>query len=260
MWAGGWGGTSDDECHRIAMDSFGDVCVVGNYYELADFDPGPGSDYHASAGLDDAFVSKFDPDGNLQWAKTFGSEESDSCWSVCFDGTDVYITGGFYNTVDFDPGSGVWHLTSEGLADVYVSKFDSAGNLIWAVSWGGPGADTGRGIDVDTSGNIYISGTFELTADMDPGEGTDSFTSAGLLDIFVVKLNSEGVHQWARAFGETDDDYVRDNYVDHMGSVLTIGRFYNTMDMDPGTEVDNHTSLGNSDGYALKLLPNGYWE
>ncbi|MEX2323550.1 MAG: SBBP repeat-containing protein [Acidimicrobiia bacterium] len=127
--------------------------------------------------------------GDLVWADQLGGGSDDYGRGVAVDGSgNVYTTGYFFGTADFDPGAGTLNLTSAGSGDVFVSKLDSAGNLVWARQLGGGLDDIGQGVAVDGSGNVYTTGHFSGTADFDPGAGTLNLTSAGASDVFVVKL------------------------------------------------------------------------
>ena len=96
-------------------------------------------DNHTSVGKNDIFLSKFDPSGNFKWAKTWGGSGNEFNGGVAVDKSgSAYVTGSFPGTVDFDPGSGVdEHGSINGSYDVFLSKFDSAGNFLWAKTWGG---------------------------------------------------------------------------------------------------------------------------
>ena len=87
----------------------------------------------------------------------FGAESGKSV--VVDSSGNVYTTGYFANG-DFDPGSGTTNLTSNGGYDVFVSKLDSSGNYVWAKSFGGSGRDYGHSVAVDSSGNVYTTGSF----------------------------------------------------------------------------------------------------
>ena len=97
---------------------------------------------------------------------------------------NVYTIGHFGDTVDFDPGSGTANLTSNGGSDVFVSKLDSSGNYVWAKSFGGPEQDQGYGVAVDSSSNVYITGSYRtdhgVTVDFDPGPGTANLATTPL--------------------------------------------------------------------------------
>jgi co-chaperonin GroES (HSP10) len=170
---------------------------------------------------------------------------------------NVYTTGYFYNTVDFDPGAGTTNLTSAGGADIFIQKLDSSGNLVWAKGMGSTSDDYGSGIAVDGSGNVTTTGTFGGTVDFDAGAGTTNLTSAGDSDAFLLKLDSEGALIWVRGIGGSGSDRGTDVAIDASGNVYTTGWFSNTCDFDPGTGVTNLTSIGLVDSFVLKLDSSG---
>jgi PKD repeat protein len=242
----------------IAVDSAGNVCTTGSFQGTVDFDPGAGTYNLTSAGDDDVFMSKLDSNGNFVWAKSMGGTSTDWGRAIAFDSADnVYTTGVFQETVDFDPGPGIYNLYSAGFRDIFVSKLDSSGNFVWAKSMGGAGCDEGYGIAVDSTGNVYTTGELEGTADFDPGAGTYNLTSAGHYDICVSKLDSSGNFIWARSMGGTEGDEGICIAVDSAGSVHTTGRFQGTADFDPGAGTYNLTSAGQWDTFVSKLDSSG---
>jgi hypothetical protein len=194
----------------------------------------------------------------LDWAKSFGGSSNDVGYSIKVDASgNVYTTGYFQGTGDYDPGAGTANLTSAGNYDVFIQKLDASSNLIWAKSFGGAGRDYGHSIAVDASGNVYTTGYFEQTVDFDPGAGTSNLTSVGARDVFVQKLDASGNFLWARSFGGTSNDYARCISVDASGNAYTTGYFQGTVDFDPGAGIDNHTSAGNNDCFVQKLDASG---
>ena len=122
-----------------------------------------------------------------------GSDDWDEGRGVGVDGSgNVYVTGWFWGTVDFDPGSGVDNHTSNGEHDVFLNKFDSSGAFNWARTWGGSEWDDGHGVAVEGSGNVYVTGYFQWTVDFDTGSGVDSHTSNGNGDVFLSKFPPDG--------------------------------------------------------------------
>ncbi|MCK6692388.1 MAG: SBBP repeat-containing protein, partial [Thermoanaerobaculia bacterium] len=109
-------------------------------------------------------------DPALVWAKNMGGSSDDYGWDVAIDAFgNVYTTGSFESTADFDSDSlKTFNLTSAGSFDVFITKLDAAGNLVWAKRIGGTDQDYGRSIAVDASGNVYTTGSFSGTADFDP--------------------------------------------------------------------------------------------
>src|SRR6185503_12423147 len=110
-------------------DGSGDVYTTGFFQGTADLDPGGGTFNLTSAGGNDVFVSKLDSSGAFAWAVRWGGTSDDLGRSMTVDGSvNVYTTGIFQGTADFDPGGGTFNLTSAGSNDVFVSKLDSSGN------------------------------------------------------------------------------------------------------------------------------------
>lgn len=191
---------------------------------------------------------------NFQWARSMGGPSDEIGNSIAVDSSgNVYTTGYFRGTIDFDPGPGTTNLTSAGSQDIFISKLDAAGNLIWAKSMGGISADWSNSIAVDVYGNIYITGYFQGTADFDPGTGTSNLTSAGVYDIFILKLDASVNFLWAKSMGNSGWDRAYSITVDVYGNVYTIGHFEATVDFDPGVGTSNFTSEGHWDIFISKL-------
>jgi hypothetical protein len=259
QWAKQMGGAADyDIGISIATDVSGNVYTVGNFGTTADFDPGPGTFYLTSAGANDVFISKVDPSGNFVWAKRIGGVDTDEGLAIALDPSgNVYATGVFRVTADFDPSAGVFNLTSAGDADIFILKLDASGNFLWAKQMGGIVNDFGFSIALDASNNVYATGSFGDTADFDPGIGTFDLISAGNTDNFVSKLDSNGNFLWAKQLGGTDDDDSYAIAVDAIGNVYTIGTFYATADFDPGVGTYNLTAVGQYDIFISKLDASG---
>jgi len=190
----------------------------------------------------------------LEWVKPFGSTSTDIAYSVATDATgNIYTTGFFQETVDFDPSAAIFNLTSVGSVDVFISKFDSAGNFVWAKQLGGSGVDIGNFITIDASGNTYTTGRFNDTADFDPGTEIFNLTSSGSNDIFISKLDSAGNFVWAKKLGGNNSDYGQSIITDTSGNVYTTGLFEGTVDFDPNSGTFDLTSVGDFDIFVSKL-------
>jgi len=256
VWARAMGGTRIDGGYAISVDGAGNVYTTGAFMGTADFDPGPGAFELSSAGGFDIFVQKLDANGDFVWARAMGGTISDVGNGIAVDGAgNVYTTGYFRNTADFDPGPGTYYLSSAGDRDIFVQKLDAGGHFVWARSMGGMGPDQGFGIAVDATGNVYSMGYFRNTVDFDPGPGAFNLTSAGFQDIFVQKLDAGGHFLWARSMGGTNSDVGYGIAVDSAGNVYTTGSFMGTADFDPGPGAFNLTSAGGTDIFVLKLGP-----
>jgi hypothetical protein len=171
------------------------------------------------------------------WAKRIGGTLTDRAADLALDASrNVYTTGSFGGTVDFDPGPGVFNMTARNGA-VFVSKLNRAGRFDWARKMGGAGFEQGSAIAVGRDGHIYVTGFFEGTADFDPGPAIFNLTAAGEFDIFICKLDSGGSFVWAKRIGGTQFDTPTDLALDDVGNVYTVGTFRGTVDFDPGPGV-----------------------
>ncbi len=256
LWAKSMGGTNGGDLGlAIAIDRVGNVYTTGYFYSTVDFDPGIGTYYLSAHGnQQDIFISKLDSEGNFVWAKSIGNTLGDQGNSIAVDSIgNVYTTGKFEGTVDFDPGAGTYNLTCVGISSVFISKLDSAGNFVWAKGMGGlsNSSSTGESIGVDASGNVCSTGWFEATVDFDPGAGTYDLTAIGNYDIFISKLDALGNFIWAGRIGAASGNSGLSLALDASGNIYTTGIFAGTADFDPGVGVYNLTSTGGL--YILKL-------
>ena len=258
-WAKTSGGSSADFGQSICVDAIGNIYNVGYFRGTVDFDPGTSTTNLISAGIEDVFIQKLNPDGDLIWAKSFGGASNDQGLSTCVDSIgNVYITGVFSGSVDFDPGPGTNLLNSaSGLWDIFIIKMGANGNFIWARSFGGTAVDISRSIAIHQSGYIYTTGEFTGTVDFDPGTGVVNLSSGGLSDVFVHKLDTSGNFVWARSFEGDSIDYGSAICVDSVGNVYTAGDFGGSIDFDPGVGTDIQSSNGYSDMFVQKMDANG---
>jgi len=258
LWAKSVGGTDYDFGISIKTDDSGNVYTTGNFLDTVDFDPCAATYSITSMGTYDIFILKLDSSGNYIWVKTFGGQEPQSVSSIDVDASgNVYTTGYFYTSADFDPGPNVFYLISEGENDVFVSKLDSMGNFIWAKQFGNYDEDEGLSIATDNSGNVYTTGTFKVTVDFDPGQGGYNLISAGSEDIFISKLDSTGSFIWAKSFGNISVEKGLDITLDNSGNIYAVGQFTGTVDFDPGPGVFNLNSNGDYDLFICKLTSSG---
>ncbi len=259
LWAKQIGGANMDIGYSATVDAFGSVYTTGFFSGTVDFDPGIGVFNLTSTGgpgYADIFISKLDASGNFLWAKRMGgAANGNTGTSVILDASgNVYTTGGFTGTSDFDPGIGVFNLTSAGLYDIFISKLDAAGNFVWAKTMGGSSTEFGLSMKIDASGNLYTTGYFAGTVDFDPGIGIFNITSLfGSRDVFISKLDANGNFVWAKTMGGSGMENGNGISVDASGNIYTVGIFEGTADFDPGIGVFNLTSAGLDDIFISKL-------
>jgi len=199
MWSGAWGGANKDQVLGVALTPFGNVCATGSFIGYVDFDPAVSSDYHTATGsVSDAFLTMFSALGVYQWANTWGGpnvQDFSRGIMVRSSGAfvaDIFLTGQFNGTVDFDPTLEVDEYTSAGLADAYVCKYGASGEYLWTSTFGGENIEEGVAIGADDLGFIYAAGRYLGTTDLDPSPGIEPFPSLGSYDIYINKLFEDG--------------------------------------------------------------------
>ncbi|HRK53538.1 MAG TPA: IPT/TIG domain-containing protein [Cyclobacteriaceae bacterium] len=263
LWAKSIGGAGLDAGTSIATDATGNVYITGYYINSIDFDPGPGTFMMGTSGYQN-FILKLDTDGNFIWVKNINAEFSAAFITTHSSGF-VYITGYFEGSADFDPGPGSFVISipnSPGNGDVYVLKLDLDGNFVWARNLGDPsGPSRPSHISIGPSGEVLTSGSFQSTADFDPGLGAFNLVSSGSSDGFISMLDATGTFVWAVSMGGASLDGVAGAEIDASGNTLAAGTFAGTADFDPGPGTSNLTSAGSTDIFILKLnaLGNFLW-
>ncbi len=250
--------------NAITTDISGNIYTVGQFRGKADFDPGPDSTILDSGSSYHIFVQKLDADGNFLWAVSMGgsgaagygqANNEANAVAVDVDG-NVYVTGYFMKTADFDPGPGVANLTAmypnnQNSQDIFVLKLDTNGNYVWAKAISGSFFEIGLGISVDAGKNVYVSGRYRSLMDFDPGPGTVSLFSKGYDDAFVLKLDEDGNYQWVTSLGGSGYDFGWEVVNDHFGNVYTTGIYTFDIDFDPGPDT---LLLGNQQGVFIQKL------
>ncbi len=248
-WAKSMGGNSDDYATGIATDAQRNIYTVGEFKGTVDFNPSPSGVFNLTAYANfDFFILKTDSSGNFIWAKKIGGPADDNVNSIFVDTSGfIYMTGFFSGTVNFNP-NGVANLTTSGLADhdIFVTKFDTAGNFIWAKQIGGTQSDYGYSVVMDAFNHLLIAGSFRGTVDFNPNTGISNLSSAGNYDIFVEKLDTAGNFIWAKNMGGPGIDYAFSLATDVSGNVYATGTFSGTSDFDPGIPVYNLMVTGSA--------------
>jgi hypothetical protein len=209
------------------------------------------------------FVLKLTSAGNFAWAKQMGGSVLWDAASLALDPSgNIIVNGTFDSPEDFDPGPAVFSMTPVGGIDVFISKFDANGNLLWAKQFGGPVWEVVNATTTDAKGNIYLAGWFGGTADFDPGAGIHQITSMDVRDIYVAALDANGNFVWVRQMGGPGPRPVTNTFptsanaiaLDGFGNIYTTGSFNLTVDFDQDSGVYNLSAFGEKDIYVHKMI------
>ena len=230
----------------VAADAVGDVVATGIHGIDIDIDLGNG--HVTSVGGNDGFVVKLDPGGAPLWSKTFGDAAAQTADSVAVDSAGDVIAYGYFNgTIDLGGGP----LESAGSSDLYVVKYSPTGVHLWSKRFGDVTTQLAKGLAVDPSGNIVITGTLNGTVSF----GGAAVATAGNGDSFVAKLSPGGAHLWSKAFGDATNQVGSGVATDAAGDVILSGYFLGTMNF--GAPTVPMTTAGGADCYIAKLDPTG---
>jgi len=240
-----------------------EIFLAGIFLGTVDFDPSEGVDERESVTHfeSDIFVTRVRADGDYSWTYTAGGDEADGANGVVIDHDgNVYVTGFFQETIDFDPGPGIDEHAAPYFYNTFITSLGPDGAYFWTRSFQGSGLSGGADIALDSLGDLVITGGFDQTVDFDPGTGVDERSSIGSRDIYVTKLNADGWHVWTVTFGGGGFDSARNVATDSTGNIFVTGEFRHTADFDPGPGVDLHTTQNrpvDKDVFVTKLGPDG---
>ena len=211
-WAKSAGGNLYDYSQSITTDAVGNVYITGVFSSSTlTF----GNTTLINAGGCDVFIAKYDPNGNVLWAKSAGDNNTDCGTGITTDVVgNVYLTGRFSSTITF----GNITLSSAGDIDIFIVKYDSDGNVLWAQSAGGNSEDEIHSIATDAVGNVYITGYFNSST-LTLGNITLANTYAWRSDIFIAKYDPNGNVLWAKSAGGSDTDCGIGIAADAVGNV-----------------------------------------
>ncbi|MBK9264322.1 MAG: SBBP repeat-containing protein [Polyangiaceae bacterium] len=238
--AAAFGDASVQTGAAVAFDKSGNILLAGSFAGSINL----GGTTLNSAGMDDVFVAKFTPAGQLLWAKQFGDGQLQTASGIGADSNgNVYVTGSFKGSINF--GGGALNANGNLFVDIFLAKLTSDGNHVWSQRYGDENVQNARGLSVDSAGNVIIVGSFQNSVNF----GGANHTSAGAQDAFAAKYNSAGVYQWSRQFGDAADQYARAVWLDAMGNVYLAGDVAGSIDFGGGAM----TATSKTSAFVAKL-------
>jgi hypothetical protein len=264
QWAISAGDYYTDEATSVAVDAAGNAYLTGYWYgDTITFGSySLHNTYHSNA---DIFLVKYNPDGNVLWAKSAGDNSSDQAKAVAVDALgNVFITGWFQWSIKFGTVTlqNADH-TGYGSPDIFLAKYNSDGDFQWANSAQGMLYDESKSIAVDNVGNTYVTGYFAsrtITFDNIILANTDSDTTIEWPrnDIFVAKYNAEGKAIWAKSAGGTKHDEGKSVAVDAESNVYLSGYFASdTIDFGEISLINSNIGATYTDLFLAKYDKNG---
>jgi hypothetical protein len=234
VWARAYGGASREDARSLALDAAGNIYLIGVFRDTSTI--GAYTLIASSQDVDDVFIARLDPAGNVVWVKTIGGMGDDTGRGIDVDSQgNVYAVGAFEGSASF--GGAVTLTEVYGNRDLFLSKWDSNGNLIWVKQAGGQTNDVAWDVELDDFDNIYITGEFNHTVVF----GSFSLQPIGGSDIFVAKYGIHGNVQWARRFGGELIDRARSIATDNSNVYIT-GQYGGTLSHGSYTVTSSDSS------------------
>jgi len=184
IWSTYYGGNSSELTYGSCIDKQGNIYIAGESYSTdLNFGLGNGTNY----GGFDALITKFNPDGNLEWTSLLGSSKHDEGRECTTDNKGNVFLVGFTSSLDSIATDDGFKLTNSVLNDGFIAKFDSLGNRIWSTFYGSDSSDYMSSISCDNNGNFYGLGYTSSATDI-ATNGSLKDTLNGNQDLFIVKF------------------------------------------------------------------------
>lgn len=242
VWSSAFGGSGADSPAAVGADAAGNVTLAGTFYSSSiDFGGGP----LFNLGGADVFLTQLDSTGQHVWSRRYGTATAQTANDLAVDVSgNIILAGTFAGSVDLGGGT----LTSAGGSDFYLAKFDPQGSHLWSARFGGSQNEQTIAISVDSQGSIIVAATISGSVDF----GGGPLSSAGAEDIAIAKLDSAGVHQWSRRYGDALGQLAVDVAVDGSSNIIITGQVTGSIDFGGGSLIGAGVDVG-----LAKLDPGG---
>jgi hypothetical protein len=251
LWVRSAKGTSEDVATSVAVDKYDNVYLTGLFFSSQIVF---GSDTLINKGSSDIFVIKYRSDGNIAWAEKYGENGEEKASSIAADKDGNIFVGGLFkgSFITFSSDT-FYNAYTGGYSDIFLTKFDSTGIVLWAKSAGALSDERIYAITVDNSGNLYAAGVFfSPTFTIDTTTLVNTFILRG--DFFIAKYTTNGLLIWAKSGGGNQYDAPASIASDANGNV-TVSICYNSSSFIIGS--DTIFNAGLFDGAVVKYDMNG---
>lgn len=263
QWAGSLNSPSSNETvNGIAINPVsGEIHLIGMFSGNLDVSPGPLNIIITSNGGEDIFVARYNSSGSNLGSLKLGGTSNDSGHGIAVDSaSNVYLSGRFQGTVDFDFSGGNSNTISNGSYDAFVAKYSSSYALQFVNTFGGPGSwDISYALATDPAGNVYTTGNFSGTADANPGSATQYvYTSnGGTANGYVMKYTPAGALAWIYTASSSNESNLMALALDAAGNVYTTGNVAGTYDADNTSGAYLINQGGSQSTVLIKLSSTG---
>ena len=248
------GYNGNESVSAIATDATGNTYITGSYTSSY-INFGTFSLLNSFSGTSDIFLVKIDPTGAVVWAKTFGGADGDQGNGLAVDASGNVLLTGWFASSSITFSATVLNNVGTASSDLFIAKYDSDGNLIWAKGIGGSGNDRGYAVSCDANSNVFVTGWY-TSATINFGTGNLTNAGSATNDMFVVKYDASGATLWAKTIGGSAADGARACANDASGNTYVLGSF-SSSSINFGTGTLTNASSGTYDLFLAKYDPTG---
>lgn len=228
-----------------AVDNSDNIFVIGYYSYVSDFDPSSNEVELVDNNNNDIFIAKYDPNGNLIWAKDIGGAEYNEVADIAIDSSgNIVLTGTinhrlYYNA---DQNTAVFDIPYSSVNPAYgdysyILKYSNNGQFMWIKTFGGWQDVQSASIDISDNGNILVTGRFRGECYFENQTTNDTVYTEGNWDIFMVKFDSLGTYSWSKSMGGAGVENGVVAQFDSQENVYLLAKVLGTVDMDPSAGV-----------------------
>lgn len=246
---------TSDSAHALAIADNDDIVVGGLYQGTTTFDG-----MALTSAATDAYLARFDSTGNRLWVRSSaGAGTRKESFSVArADNGDLVVAGLLFGEMDVDPDpvDELW-LTSDGSLDLYLARFASNGDLIWAGRIGNSGTELINDLVVGANDSITIAGRYSGTTDFDPGPGEVLSTAMAEWDAYFAHYSSTGQLIAALPLEGSPGPVNPTSAIESLvanpdGDLIAAGFYERTVDFDPGPGVLDLTPSNTKDAFVAR--------
>lgn len=247
LWSTYYGGTGDDRGRAIASDPEGNLYVTGTTSSTDEIAT-PGA-YQTSGSV---FLTKFSSTGYPVWGTYFGA--NCDVYGAAVDASGNVVIGGSTNGTKNVASTGAYQTKyAGGYMDAFVAKFSSYGSRLWSTYYGGGNDDEGRGVAIDRSENVYITGFTKSITGIATKGAYQAHGGGYSVDAFLAKFSPTGRLQWGTYYGGSSDEYDMGICTDAKGDAYICGYTLSADSMTTAGTFQPDFGGGETDAYLAKF-------
>jgi hypothetical protein len=247
-WVKTFGSKKREDIFDSNIDAAGNIYIIGFFSDTLDFDPTNAIINEIPVGIPyNAFLQKLNANGNLEWVHRYDLQILLEKVEIMENGHPVLL-GRYADTCDLDPGPIENTFIPKGRSDIFLTRMNSNGDVVWINSYGGVGIEDGQGLKISESGEIFITGYFSDNMLIN----NKQLINNGNNDIFILRINKDGQHLWSSNLGTGTLEQSTDLFIDKNGNYYLNCLGYGSIDVDPGPAEFKYTFKSDNSNYLIK--------